>query len=800
MRIRRAFGSCVAILAASLLMMAAARTVYCQDAAQLINKGFESDPVQAGWEANVYGAQPRIERDLQVFHSGGSALRISAESPSDTALGQEIRLKPGRAYRLQGWVRTRNLDSRGAPVCGTLQVQAPGGRGILASGANHRGNTEWAQVTLTFIAPQDGRVRICLFFVGFGKGTGAAWFDGLELQTVDISASSVAVTRTPYCEGSISPYQYGQFIEYLCDLVPAMWAEKLYDGSFEGLTGYKLVYLKETDFKEKPWVPCGATNRADFSRDTASKVSGSMSQRISVVDGAPCTVGIEQAAISVSRGVACRFSCWMRAESLIGPVRILLKRGSHVLAETQFHPNAGWSKFQASLAPADTVTDGSLQISFRGPGTLWLDNASLMPENSVGGWRRDVVDAVRALKPGIIRFGGSALDDSNLGDFHWQDTIGNPDHRTPFRAWGGLQPVGPGLEEIVQFCRAVGAEPLICLRFTGSTPAEAARQVEYFNGAADTQMGALRARNGHAQPYKIQYWQVGNERSGPDYEARLPAFCSAIRKVDPSVRLLSSYPTTGVLHAAGDMLDYVCPHQYNCADVSGCEGELAAVRRMIATEAPGRKIHVGVTEWNTTAGDAGPRRAKLWSLENALACSRYHNLLHRNCDLVEIANRSNLTNSFCSGILQTDNHQLYKTPTYYAQQLYSTLAGSRPLKLLSDLPPEIGPDISATLSKDGRTLTIFAVNYASREITRPLDLSAFAISDHNATVWTLSDRDHAGEPDATNSFSDPERIKARKSDFSTPGARVSYRFPPYSLVALQWKVRPESAAKQWISK
>ena len=102
---------------------------------------------------------------------------------------------------------------------------------------------------------------------------------------------------------------------------------------------------------------------------------------------------------------------------------------------------------------------------------------------------------------------------------------------------------------------------------------------------------------------------------------------------------------------------------------------------------------MAVTEWNTTAGDAGPRRARLWTLENALACSRYHNLIHRHCDLVAIANRSNLVNSFCSGFIQTDNHRLYKTPTYYAQKLYATMAGDRPLRIESPLPPISVPDL-----------------------------------------------------------------------------------------------------------
>src|SRR5207249_5247855 len=106
----------------------------------------------------------------------------------------------------------------------------------------------------------------------------------------------------------------------------------------------------------------------------------------------------------------------------------------------------------------------TLSISFRGPAVLWLDNASLMPEETVGGWRPDVVAALRDLKPGVIRFGGSTLDDANLGDFEWKDTVGDPDRLQPVRAWGGLQPTAPGLEEFIQLCRLFDPEPLICVR------------------------------------------------------------------------------------------------------------------------------------------------------------------------------------------------------------------------------------------------------------------------------------------------------------------------------------------------
>lgn len=753
----------------------------------LTNSAFENGT--DGWSVHVYGAKSEVDPDTNVKHEGKSSLRISANEPSDTALGQEIRIRPSRLYRLNGWIRTRGLDPREAPVFGTFQVQQPGGKGIIAGGANHRGDTDWIQESIYFESPPDGRVRIAVFFVGFGKGTGTAWFDDLKLEEVDPSTAPVKVTREPLSKQPLDRNQYGQFVEYLCDLIPSMWAEKLYDGRFEGLTPYKVAYLRETDNKERPWYPTGATNRAEFSLDKTDPVSGMVAKRIAVKGDARCTVGIAQDGIAVDPDQPCVFSCSLRQEGVKDPVRVRIHRDGKELAECEFKPGAKWAKFTAPLPIKERETAATLEISFRGPGTLWLDNASLMPEKTIGGWRPDVVEAVKALKPGVIRFGGSALDDENLGEFDWRDTIGDPDRRKPFRAWGGLQPTGPGLEEIVQFCRHVGAEPLMCVRVTKKGPNDTAEQVEYFNGGPDTPMGKLRVKNGHAEPYRIKLWQIGNERAGKEYEDRLPEFCKAMKAVDPSIQLLSSYPTSGVLEKSGEWLDYVCPHHYSIADLSGAEADLVRVREMIRKHAPNRPIKVAVTEWNTTAGDWGPPRAMLWTLENALACSRYHNLLHRHGDLVAISNRSNLVNSFCSGIIQTDSHRLYVTPTYHAQKLYSTLAGDRPLKMESPLPANLAPDISATQSAKGDVITIFAVNATGREITRPIDLSAFGMEGQEATVWTLADTRKANEPDAMNGFARPDRVAVIESKLRVDSAKFPFRFAPLSLTVIRWHVK-----------
>jgi Carbohydrate binding domain len=153
----------------------------------LKNPGFEES--LEGWSTHVFDARPRIEFDRTVVHEGRQALRIETNALSNTAFGQEVTLKAGQWYRFSGWVRTRALDPHGSPVYGTLQVQTPGGLDIVARGDNHGGDTEWTEVRITFQAPAGGLTRLGVFFVGFGSGTGKAWFDDLNLVEVGRSAN-----------------------------------------------------------------------------------------------------------------------------------------------------------------------------------------------------------------------------------------------------------------------------------------------------------------------------------------------------------------------------------------------------------------------------------------------------------------------------------------------------------------------------------------------------------------------------------------------------------------------------------
>lgn len=773
-------------IAGILIALTATCLAQAQSAAILLtNSGFESNVVHEGWSLHVYGAQPTLALDSIIHREGRQSLRVSANTPSDTAFGQELRLKPGRWYRLSGWVRTENLDPHGASVCGTFQIQNPGGTGIIASGKSHSGTNDWTEESIYFMPPDDELTRIAFFFVGFGKGTGTVWFDQITLQEVEAAVSTLTILNERLCPGTISPYQCGQFIEYLCALTPSMFAEKVFDGSFEGVPEYRVAFRKETDRIERPWNADGAVNRGEYVLDNVAAFNGKVSQRIRQKLGDPSTLGISQDGKYVKQGEELKLTMYLKAEGATNPVQVRLWAHGKTYASAEFKPTGQWQRFETSLTPTETDSQATFSILFRGPGTIWIDQVSLMPVDTIFGWRRDVAEALKALKPGIIRFGGTTVE-----GFDWAATIGDPAKRVPFTTiWGGLEPANAGLEEFVRLCQWVDAEPLICIRFTGRTPKDAADQVEYFNGPSNSPMGKLRAANGHPEPYHIKYWQVGNELGDEAYQKGMAEFCKAMKVADPSIKLMASYPSPGLLKNAGKYLDYICPHHYGCQDLAAMEQDVQRCRAMITENAPGRDIRLGITEWNTTAGDWGLNRAMLWTLDNALSCSRYHNFMHRHCDMIEIANRSNLTDSFCSGIIQTSTSDLFKTPAYYAQQLYAEHAGHFPLKVKidSELPFDPALDVSATLSADGRRVSLFVVNQTLQAQTRTIDVAAMLPLAEEVGVWTLADTSDARERDAANSWREPVRIRSEPNKTKVVNGQMSRVFPGLSLTVLEIK-------------
>jgi alpha-N-arabinofuranosidase len=746
-----------------------------------------------GWEIAVYGAQPSVSLDAPAPGLPGRSLCIRSAEPSDTAIYQDLAVQPSGWYRLSAWVRTEDLKADTSiygVICASL------GPVPYACSPNLKGTNKWQQREIVFRAPASGALRVAMFFVGFGKGTGAVWFDGLRLEPISARAMSperITVTNEKLREAPISPYIYGSFIEFLDHHVQGMRAQMLDDTSFEGLLPPAdwCYWQRDKDTEDHPWF---ATEYGEAKAELIDEgaFNGARCYRLHVTPGAAGTAGIRQGGLAVKTGRKYTVSLYLRQEDLAGPVTVTLGRdyGAFVAAYagTEFQSIASeWTRYSATLVPDTDDRDAELSIRISAPGALYIDRVTLTPEDNVRGWRRDVVEAVRELMPHCIRFGGSAVI-----FYDWKLGIGDPDRRVPFRnePWGRMEPNDVGTDEFLQFCELVGAEPLLCVSYNVGGPEDAAAQVEYCNGSAETKWGRLRAENGHPAPYNVRLWQVGNEQQGPQYESRLADFCRAMRAADPTIEICSSFPTDAVVERAGDLLDYLSPHHYT-PSLRAIAADILAQRERVERLGKGRPLRLAVTEWNHTAGDWGPGRALLGTQYNALYCARVLQLYQRNSDFVAIANRSNLTNSWWAGVVQTNRDSLFVTPAYYAMSLMSRYCGKWPLRVTDERGQEVSGsdfgsvlDAAASVSEDGSRLTLTVVNDGADAVETTLDLRAHVKSRRPATCHVLA----ADGQNEMNDFARPDHVKPTTERLRV-GPTLQRRFPAWSLTVIVVELR-----------
>lgn len=194
-------------------------------------------------------------------------------------------------------------------------------------------------------------------------------------------------------------------------------------------------------------------------------------------------------------------------------------------------------------------------------------------------WREDVIEVTKELAPTLLRWGGCFSS-----YYRWKEGVGPQTKRRPMLnlCWGGVETNEVGTHEFVDFCRRVEAEPFWCVNFesdgrkywqrdpTGDVrvagPEEAAEWVRYCNSPDDK----LRREHGRSEPYKVRFWQIGNETSydsnGYDCETaakRTIAFARAMRAEDPSIQLVGwgdSGWAPRMIEMAGEHLQYIAFH------------------------------------------------------------------------------------------------------------------------------------------------------------------------------------------------------------------------------------------------
>ena len=416
-----------------------------------------------------------------------------------------------------------------------------------------------------------------------------------------------------------------------------------------------------------------------------------------------------------------------------------------------------------------------------------------------------VQQAVKELAPTALRFPGGTV----MGIYHWQDFIGPVESRkkTANIVWGGRLDPRFGTDEFLQYCKTIGAEPMLTVNMPTGTPEEAAHWVEYCNGTGDTHYANLRRQNGHPQPYNVRWWFIGNESYAvPDlglqddphiYTRQALEYAKYMKMTDPTLHLVAVGSETDdawnetVLEKLGFAFEALSIHKY-CqsenadpfAQLHAFEAQMKHWEAQLAKASAKPTDHDAsgnATQWYRFPPRQGPIRLALdewniWNADGACAANGYRlypdytwrdalwtgcflNLLHRHAGSVVLANQAQLVNVIAP--IRAENGWVWKQPTFWPMQLW---AGEKAHCALPCTASDPALDLSAVETE--QNITVFAVNTGAAPLTLALPADPFY------AVRLQSDLASTAPP-----------------QISTPG-REAPCLPPYSITIL--KFTPDS--------
>jgi len=448
------------------------------------------------------------------------------------------------------------------------------------------------------------------------------------------------------------------------------------------------------------------------------------------------------------------------------------------------------------------------------------------PLSNGRGSRKDVLQAVRNIKCPLLRWPGGNF----ASNYHWEDGIGPKDKR-PTRfdlAWSKEETNRFGTDEFIEYCRAIEAEPYICVNIGTGNLDEAIHWLEYCNSKGNSYYAKLRAKNGHPEPYQVKYWGIGNEnygewqvgyRSAKEYAKVLREYAHFMKVVDPSIKIIAVGADDPewdleVVKTAGKYIDYISNHQYlgsddyyeTVASVYWVKKRLEVLKNVIEIAQSSRKekerVKIAFDEWNIWyRSNQENDLEENYALKDGLFAAGVFITLHKLCRSVTMANLAQLVNVL--GAIHTDKQSLYLTSIYRTFELFVNHIGEIVLDALVEsetyniegkgffgqrefkLTNVPYLDASVTLNRGKDKLYIAAVNYhKEKEIECPIFLEGFSPSTQ-AKVYELNGPDVM----ATNDFENPEKVKIKTGMIKNAASKFSYSFPAHSCTVIELNVK-----------
>ncbi|MBP8605552.1 MAG: family 43 glycosylhydrolase [Phycisphaerae bacterium] len=502
-------------------------------------------------------------------------------------------------------------------------------------------------------------------------------------------------------------------------------------------------------------------------------------------------------------------SLWMKG-SLPAGLKVELLDNTTVLGQAILPaPSADWAEYPFQIDSAGSTNQGMLRITLLGAGTVKIDQISLMGQDaaSVGGYRPDLLSAVEGLRPPIIRWPGGCYASA----YFWKDGIG-PQHQRrkyPISLWDDQDTNSYGTDEFLRMCRRIGAEPLICVN-TGllngtcgvAIPYKLTEEqylqdvldwMEYCNGSVDTPWGAVRAANGHPEPYNVTYWEIDNETWSTSWGGGITNYIAKVQLFAPAMRIKAEQlgvPVKLIACGSGSydqswnrtlidncavLIDYISTHHYESPDnfkqgprsYEAFINELAAY--IAASANPDLKIYM--SEWNAQSTD--------W--RTGLYAGGLLNAFERTGDVFEIGGpalflRHTSASGWDNAFINFDHTGWFAAPNYIVMKLWHDHYA--PLCVQTN-GTDTNLNVVSALSADEKTLYIRIVNpdADSKSVAFEIDPSFTAESAYMHYVAP-------GSLYARNTLANPQAVRVEAKVIGLDDQTLRFKMPGYAAAVV----------------
>ena len=458
-------------------------------------------------------------------------------------------------------------------------------------------------------------------------------------------------------------------------------------------------------------------------------------------------------------------------------------------------------------------------------GGLWVGKDSSVP--NIDGYRKDVFEALKALKVPVLRWPGGCFAD----EYHWMDGIGPQAKRAYIsnNNWGGtLEDNSFGTHEFLNLCEMLGAEPYVSGNLGSGSVEEMADWVEYMTSDAKSSMADLRRANGREKPWKVKYFGVGNESWGcgggmtPDYYSDLfRRYGTYLRNFSgnwlfkvASGPNASDYNWTKVLmnrlsHSgmSGIGLHYYTIVDWNTRGLAAeftdaayynllsrtleIEGILQKHIDIMDQADPHGRVALFLDEWGTWyEQEPGSTPGHLYqqnTMRDAIIAALNFDIFHKYTRRLKMCNIAQMVNVLQAMILTNDT-EMVLTPTYHVFEMYNVHQNAEYLasdcltpRIKCDLQKDV-PEVDVTASRKDGIVNISLVNTDLKKSATVLitfdDAKAVSqiVSARVLTSKDVHDYNDFGSADKVA----PTAFKAYK--ITKSGIEVT--LPPCSIVAL----------------